>query len=65
MIHEGRSGYIVPVNNSFLLQEAIIKSFNLLGKDVLNDTKKYTIERMVNCHIAAFELSLKQKGLCV
>ena len=65
MIHEGRSGYIVPVDNSFLLQEALIKSFDLSGKDVLNDAKKYTIERMAKCHITAFELILRQKELCV
>lgn len=59
MIHKGESGYIVPVESSDILREAIIGAFDICTDNVLRVAQRYSVEEMAKCHIKAFEDWLK------
>lgn len=59
MISNGQNGYIVPVEDSLALKEAIENAFTISGMEVLNTIKDYSIETMAKHHMQAFELYLK------
>lgn len=54
MIVNGENGYIVPVENSDALKEAMFHSFDVSSENVLRTAKNYSIEEMARCHVKAF-----------
>lgn len=55
MILNGENGYIVPVENCDMLQDAIVRAFDISADIVLKMVEKYSVEEMAKCHIRAFE----------
>ncbi len=61
MIQDGRNGYIIPINNSDILNEKmnlVLNDTNLcdnLAKEALSTIRHYTFEKMVEAHCSYFE----------